>query len=128
MSKEKKSGTIKIKGKVIGGLGKGAFFLSKEPYKSFFRGLLGEDPFPGTLNVKLEKPWTEITSSWNTYQPAEYGGISYTLGKIGNLKIVVLRPHKSKHPPEVIEIVASKYLRKEFNITNGKTIEFEIYL
>ncbi len=127
MNKQKNK-KIKIKGKVINGFGKGAFFLSREPYKSFFKGLLGNDPFPGTLNVKLDRPWKDVIPLPNTFQPVEYGGISYAIGSLNGLKIIVLRPHKSQHPQEVIEIVASKYLRKELKITNGNYIEFEVYV
>jgi len=119
---------IKVKGEVVEGIGKGAFFLSLEPYKSFFKGLLGKEPYPGTLNVKLDKNWDEYITLPNTFNPAGYGGISYALGSINGIKVVVIRPHKSKHPKNIIEIVSDKFLRGALNIVNGKKIEFEIFV
>lgn len=119
---------IKLKGKVVKGIGKGSYFLSLDPYKKFFRGLLGNDPYPGTLNIELEKDWDELFNFSNIFQPAGLGGIYYSLGVLNGIKVVIIRPHKSKHPSNIIEIVSDRYLREEINVVNGKIIEFEVFV
>lgn len=45
---------ISFKGKIVTGMGEGAYYMSLEGYKKQFREKLGYEPFPGTLNVKIE--------------------------------------------------------------------------
>ena len=45
---------ISFKGKIVTGMGEGAYYMSLEGYKKQFRDKLGYEPFPGTLNVKIE--------------------------------------------------------------------------
>lgn len=119
---------IKVKGKVVRGIGKGSFFLSLDPYKSFFKGLLGKEPYPGTLNIELPDDWDKILSFPNEYQPAGYGGILYAMGNLQGIKVIVIRPQKSKHSKKIIEIVSDRYLRENLKIQNGKIIELDIFL
>lgn len=118
----------RLNGIVRSGLGRGAYFISQEPYRSFFKGLLGKPPFPGTLNVELNSDWIEELPLKNHYQPANKGGFWYYLGEIENLKIVVIRPDKSKHPNNILEIVASEYLRDLFDLTDGDRISFYVFI
>ncbi|MGQ4890865.1 MAG: DUF120 domain-containing protein [Candidatus Njordarchaeia archaeon] len=119
---------IKVKGKVVKGIGKGSFFLSLEPYKSFFKGLLGREPYLGTLNVELPNDWDKILSLPNEYRPAGYGGILYAIGDLQGIKVIVIRPQKSKHPKKIIELVSDRCLRESLKISNGKMIEIDVYL
>jgi len=118
----------KIRGKVSSGLGKGGFFLSRDPYKSFFRGLLGKNPYPGTLNVELDIDWREVLPLKNYFQPVNMGGLWYSLGEIKDLLIVIIRPKKSGHPNNIVEIVASEYLRGYLNLKDGDEICFTVFL
>ena len=43
-----------FKGKIVTGMGEGAYYMSLEGYKKQFQHKLGYKPFPGTLNVKIE--------------------------------------------------------------------------
>jgi len=45
---------ITFKGKIVSGMGEGAYYMSLEGYKKQFKEKLGYEPFPGTLNLKLE--------------------------------------------------------------------------
>lgn len=45
---------VQFKGKIVTGMGEGAYYMSLEGYKKQFLQKLGYEPFPGTLNVKLE--------------------------------------------------------------------------
>lgn len=44
-----------FKGKIVTGMGEGAYYMSIEGYLKQFQEKLGYKPFPGTLNVKLEE-------------------------------------------------------------------------
>src|SRR5919197_1426942 len=43
-----------FKGIVISGMGEGAYYMSLDGYKKQFREKLGYEPYPGTLNIKLQ--------------------------------------------------------------------------
>ncbi len=45
---------VQFRGKIVTGMGEGAYYMSLEGYKKQFLRKLGYEPFPGTLNVKLE--------------------------------------------------------------------------
>lgn len=45
---------ISFKGKIVTGMGEGAYYMALEGYKRQFHDKLGYEPFPGTLNVKIE--------------------------------------------------------------------------
>ncbi|MDD4162060.1 MAG: DUF120 domain-containing protein [Methanothrix sp.] len=47
-----------MRGKIASGLGQGQYFLTREGYSRQFLERLGFVPFPGTLNVLLEEPFT----------------------------------------------------------------------
>lgn len=46
---------ILFKGKIVTGMGEGAYYMSLEGYRKQFYHKLGYEPFPGTLNIKLEE-------------------------------------------------------------------------
>jgi riboflavin kinase len=51
----KRKEVMSFVGKVFQGLGEGAYYIGLEGYKTQFAKALGFDPYPGTLNLKLEK-------------------------------------------------------------------------
>ncbi len=43
-----------FKGKIVSGMGEGSYYMSLNGYRKQFKEKLGYEPFPGTLNLKLE--------------------------------------------------------------------------
>jgi riboflavin kinase, archaea type len=43
-----------FKGKIVSGMGEGSYYMSLKGYRNQFKEKLGYEPFPGTLNLKLE--------------------------------------------------------------------------
>ncbi len=114
----------KVRGRVISGIGKGRYYVKQNPYFSLFKSLLGADPFLGTLNVLVEDGNLQIDELPHRFKPSTFGEIKYSLGRLGRLKILILRPMRSIHPESVFEIVASINLRKKLNLRDGDVIEF----
>ena len=44
---------IDFEGHIITGMGEGAYYMSLDGYKKQFKEKLGYEPYPGTLNIKL---------------------------------------------------------------------------
>ena len=56
---------VVLEGIVISGLGKGAVFMSIDYYKKEIKEKLGFDPYPGTLNLKIDKQQTTLLNKVN---------------------------------------------------------------
>lgn len=63
---------IILKGKIVSGMGEGSYYMSKKGYKDQFREKLGYEPFPGTLNIKLEEQIYKDTKREMTNYPSIY--------------------------------------------------------
>ena len=61
-----------FKGKIVSGMGEGSYYMSKKGYKDQFREKLGYEPFPGTLNIKLEEQIYKDTKREMTNYPSIY--------------------------------------------------------
>lgn len=61
-----------FKGKIVTGMGEGSYYMSKKGYKDQFREKLGYEPFPGTLNIKLEEQIYKDTKREMTNYPSIY--------------------------------------------------------
>jgi len=121
---------IIVKGVVTSGLGKGGYYVSKEPYYSFFSRIFKEKPFPGTLNVILNDADGVSLKLSKLFRPRAGGAIRFSYGFVKRgekiFPCVIVRPELSRHPPNVIELVSPVYLRKALNLRDGDLVEIII--
>lgn len=116
-------------GKILSGLGQAQYFLTREGYSRQFMEKLGFVPFPRTLNVLLKGPF-----------PAEHEAIKIegfseegrTFGecrcypiKLNGMQAAVVRPDKSRYPPELIEIIALVQLRRALGLEDVDPFRIE---
>jgi len=129
-----------IEGIVFSGLGEGAYYVTREPYRKQFIEKLGFDPYPGTLNLKLtswydahlrreleEQPGIEIPGFKNenrTYGPVKCFPARIN-GKEKGAVILALRTH---YDSSVIEIIAPSYLRNTLKLKDGNKVKVEVFL
>ena len=116
-----------IHGKVATGLGEGQYYISREGYRSQFHEKLGFVPFPGTLNIRLDKPFVP---SGESIQIMEFSDEGKTFGacqcysiRINGIKAVIVRPERSSYPPDLIEIIAPISLRESLGLSDGDEVE-----
>ena len=116
-----------MQGKITAGLGKAGFFLSREGYRRQFQECLGFVPFPGTLNVLLDEPFPASSPSIliRGFSEAEecFGGCLCYHISINGMDAAAIRPEKSSHPPELIEVIAPSNLRRTLNLKDGDSVE-----
>lgn len=122
-----RAGWAKMHGKVIAGLGKAGYFLSQEGYCRQFLERLGFVPFPGTLNVLLDEPFSACAPSIliRGFSEGEecFGGCRCYWISINGLDAVAIRPEQSRHPPELIEVIAPVNLRRTLDLKDGDMVE-----
>ncbi|RFA94205.1 DUF120 domain-containing protein [Pyrobaculum aerophilum] len=130
--------SIRLIGRVISGLGEGAFYISLEGYRRAIEEKLGFTPFPGTLNIKLDPQYLPyrryldglpgIVIPGFTNGLRTYGGVKAFKAKINGVEGAVVMPERTHHPTDVIEIVAPVKLRDALNLKDGDIVEVEILL
>ena len=115
-----------MRGKIASGLGQGQYFISREGYSRQFVEQLGFVPFPGTLNVRLEEPFPAEQPAIRIEGFAEegksFGECKCYRIKLNGIEAAVVRPEKSRYPPELIEIIAPVKLRA-LGLEDGDPVE-----
>jgi riboflavin kinase len=132
--------SITLEGTVFTGLGEGAYYISKEPYRKQFTEKLGFDPFPGTLNLKLTTDYDIKTRmELDAYPAIEISGFQnenrtfglvkcYTAIIDNQVKGALVTALRSHYDVSVVEIIAPVYLRKQLNLKDGNKVKIEIYI
>ncbi len=118
-------------GKVISGLGQGGYFLSREGYRQQFLNRLGYIPFPGTLNVLLDEPFPAsapaIFIQGFSERESCFGSCRCYRIRINGIEAAAIRPEKSSHPPEMIEVIAPLNLRLALHLKDGDSVEVALF-
>jgi len=124
-----------LKGKVFHGLHRGGPLIERYFYR--IKGLLGFEPFKGTLNIQLEK---EIDLSEYVTKKLEHFGPNGTHvieARFIPAKLIlkkdeieqpcwIFKEENGPYRDDVIEIISDKCLEKEFGIKEGDVVEILI--
>lgn len=121
-----------FRGRVVNGLGKGAGFTALPWARRQFIEFVGVDPYPGTLNLRIETDadqaqWLLLRSGPGALivPPAGEGCQARCLpARIGGrLPGAVVVPEVSDYPPDQVEVVAAVPLRATFGLRPGDEVE-----
>ncbi|KLK88577.1 riboflavin kinase [Methanoculleus sediminis] len=125
-----------LTGTVISGLGEGRYYMSIPHYKEQFGECLGFEPFPGTLNIRLDAASIEVRklldhAGWIdipgfTADDRTFGGARVLPCRIRGQKCAIVVPSRTHYPEDIIEVIAGCELRKALNLNDNDTIEVEI--
>lgn len=137
-------------GHVATGLGKGAekmrLLLSRlvmlpQGERQMVPEELFVDFYPGTLNVSLALPWETPTKGVLRVEKEAYGGdggITFVPCRIarqhhgveGGGDVVqsgyIVRPDMTIHPSTLVEIVATRSLRRELSLEDGFPVQIDV--
>lgn len=131
---------IEIRGTLVSGMGEGAYYMSLKGYTKQFNVKIGYVPFPGTLNVKLDKKeHVEALRQLNSFDGVKIDGFSdgkRTYGwvmcyhcvlndKIDCELILLERTH---HDNSVVELISNVDIRKKASLKTGSKIVIRIPL
>ena len=128
--------TIRLKGRVCDGLGEGSAFVKLEGYRVQFVERLGYEPYPGTLNMELTEDGQGSIGEMEDIDPlviegwsddeTEYGPVHCypaVLRSDGNSETVhVVRPVRTRHDDDTLEIVSPDKLRTQVDIDTGDLV------
>ena len=131
---------IELKGILVSGMGEGAYYMSLKGYTKQFKSQIGYIPFPGTLNIQLEKKeYVETLKQITRLDGVQIDGFSdgkRTYGWVKCFKcklndkipcelILLERTH---HDYSIIELISETEIRKKANLKNGSKVSIKILL
>lgn len=129
---------LTLEGVVFTGLGEGAYYVTRDPYRKQFMEKLGFDPYPGTLNLKLTTDYDIKTySELEAYPAIEIEGFkneNRTFGPVkcypaiieNKLKGAVVSALRSHYNSSVVEIISPTCLRKHLELKDGNKVKVEV--
>ncbi len=129
---------VVLKGKVTSGLGEGKYYVSLEGYKRQFVEKLGFEPFPGTLNLKLDKEQLVLRTKLDELNGILIEGFKTEDRTFGNVKAfkcridgidgAIIIPERTHYSRDVVEVIAPVNLRKELKLKDGDEVVVEVTL
>lgn len=117
-----------LRGRVVSGIARAGYYVDK--YRDLFKPLLGTDPYPGTLNIKLDKCIWEYTKGLSplVVKPSEPGLCeAYVFrGRVGGIDVLIVKPSVTIHDCTIVELIAGVKLRDLLSLRDGDVVEIAI--
>jgi CTP-dependent riboflavin kinase len=127
---------LRLFGSVITGTGQGAAFTQLPWVRKSFVATLGIDPFPGTLNLKIEdegalERWKDLkTRPGIPVLPPPDSEFCrarcYPVRLAGGARAAIVCPDVPDYPEDEIELIAPVSLRESLNVVDGDRLELEV--
>ena len=122
---------LTLYGKIVSGLGEGKVFTELPWAKEQFLNKVGINPYPGTLNLKLENPLAleglqKLKSRPGIVivpdNPAFCQGICYKIMIQGSIPGAIVIPLVPEYPADKLEIIAPYNLKERLKVQDGDEI------
>jgi riboflavin kinase len=128
-----------VKGRVIDGIGEGAKYVKL--YHHVLKNILGVSPYPGTLNILLDSSEVQKLKdllqkhSCKYFIPPPCESCAHAYAWKAYLKVYercftvyIVKPAKTVHSDNIVELLSEVYLRKTFSLKTGDEVEICITL
>jgi len=129
---------VELKGKLISGMGEGAYYMGLKGYTKQFRSKIGYIPFPGTLNVLLDqKIHQEAIKQFETLDGIKidsfsdgkrtYGWVKCFAATLNNsAKCELIMLERTHHDASIIELISKYCLRKTAKLKDGSKVSIKV--
>lgn len=125
---------VVLEGEVVSGLFEGAYYVSKEGYRSQIVERLGFEPFPGTLNLMIREEDHELRRQvekgpsvrLDGFRDGERAfGAANCYGLLLNDEVegAMIVADRTSHDMSIMEVIAPVYLRRRFSLADGDTVK-----
>jgi CTP-dependent riboflavin kinase len=129
-------GTLTLSGRVVRGTEQGAHFTQLPWARQTFVTLLGIDPFPGTLNVKIEdtdslRQWQDLkTRAGIVIAPPRNSEFCrarcYPVVLKGGVRAAIVYPEVPDYSEDQLELIAAVSLRESLGLADGDRLALEV--
>lgn len=129
------TGTLKqeFNGRVFSGLGKGAYYVGHPEFKRRFLEILGYEPFPGTLNLRLsrraevearKRMGATAVNSIDAFlvEGQRFSAVKCYNGTQDGVSVSVVIPEITEYDSTVLEVIAPVKLRDALGLKDGQTV------
>ena len=131
---------IDFEGHIITGMGEGAYYMSLNGYKQQFKEKLGYEPYPGTLNIKLNSMlFVEAKKEMLKYPSINIEGFSDQSRTFGwvkcypasindskNINSSILILERTHYDDSIIELIAPFSIKEQFSLKNGDYVKLKV--
>ncbi len=126
---------VTLSGKLATGVGEGAFFTGLAWARAQLIDRLGIDPFPGTLNLRVDDAaerdtWDRVKSEPGerlaSPNPDGCDARCYRVRIAGEIDGAIVLPEVPGYAPDQIEIVAAVGLRERLEVNDGDRVTIEV--
>jgi len=125
-------------GTVFSGIGEGRYYMSLEGYRSQFARKLGFEPYPGTLNVRLDSPSQRmqfreliarggIRVSGFSDGVRTYGAVTCYRALIEDVAGAVVVAERTHYDYTVMELIAQVSLREALGLRDGDRVSVRVF-
>jgi len=132
--------SVDLKGTLVSGMGEGAYYMGLKGYTKQFISKIGYVPFPGTLNVRLDKKiHQESIKQFETLDGIKiksfsdgkrtYGWVKCFPAKLNNsvnCQLIILE--RTHHDDSVIELISKTCLRKNAKLKDDSKVSIKIVI
>ena len=132
------SSHVILKGTLVSGMGEGAYYMGLKGYTKQFKPKIGYIPFPGTLNVRLDKKiHQEAIKQFEILEGIKiksfsdgkrtYGWVKCFPAKLNNsinCELIILE--RTHHDESIIELISKVCIRKTAKIKDGSKVSVRI--
>lgn len=129
---------VELKGTLVSGMGEGAYYMSLRGYTNQFKSKIGYIPFPGTLNVRLDKKvHQEAIKQFESLDgiliksfsdgKRTYGWVKCFPAKLNqsiNCQLIILE--RTHHDDSIIELISKVCIRKSGRLKDGSKVTIKI--
>ncbi|QUC64990.1 CTP-dependent riboflavin kinase [Nitrosopumilus sp. K4] len=129
---------VELKGVLVSGMGEGAYYMSLKGYTKQFKSKIGFVPFPGTLNVRLDKKvHQEAIKQFETLDGIKiksfsdgkrtYGWVKCFPAKLNNsidCQLIILE--RTHHDDSIVELISKICIRKSGKLKDGSKVTIKI--
>jgi riboflavin kinase len=129
---------VELKGTLVSGMGEGAYYMSLKGYTQQFKSKINYTPFPGTLNVRLDKKvYQEAIQQFDSFDGITIDGFSDGKRTYGWVKCFHAKINKSidceliilertHHDDSVIELISKVCIRKSGKLKDGSLLTIKV--
>ena len=123
-------------GHVVSGVGEGRYYMSLPAYREQFSAVLGEEPYPGTLNIRLDGAsvpvrkrldaldWTAIRGF--VAETRTFGDARALRCRIGEHRCAIVVPGRTHYPEDIVEVIAGVPLREALGLSDKDRVAVEV--
>ena len=126
-----------LKGTLTSGMGEGAYYMSLKGYTRQFKAKIGYVPFPGTLNVRLDRDCSQTVSQFDALDgkiikgfsdgKRTYGWVRCFGGVLNRtIECNLIRLERTHHDPSTIELISGVNIRRAGRLRDGSKITIKI--